>query len=282
MRKIFLFALLLAMISNLAGAQNLSKLFDISDGELLMIPGALTKDGNPVLYLYDDPISILDDNFQVAKKIAPQGDPVEFYLISGEYGAIEPYGNSVMDNCFYLLKDIFGDGYQYLAMNENEDGFGVYNSDNNKIASIDFPAGYERDWEEEDNQAFMAIGKKLYFIVGGFTKKGSDDEEECTAIYSIESNPGSVALVSVAPSAKISPRAPRKGEKVSVSIDSELVGKDCIVNVVSSSGQTVLETRMPEGKSQLDINTSRFSKGVYVVTVSAEGVSKEAAKIIIR
>lgn len=122
----------------------------------------------------------------------------------------------------------------------------------------------------------------MYFIVGGLTKKGSDDDEECTAIYSIESNSGSVALVSVAPSAKISPRTPRKGENVSVSIDSELVGKDCIVNVVSSSGQTVLETRMPEGESQFDINTSRFSKGVYVVTVSAEGVSKEAAKIIIR
>ncbi|MDE6697414.1 MAG: T9SS type A sorting domain-containing protein, partial [Muribaculaceae bacterium] len=162
------------------------------------------------------------------------------------------------------------------------DGFGVYNSDNNKIGSIDFPSGYERDWDDYDKQAFMAIGKRLYFIVGGLTKKGYDDDEECTAIYSIESNPGSVSLVSVAPTAKISPRTPRKGENVCVSIDSELVGKDCLLNVVSSSGQTVLEARIPEGENQFYINTSKFSKGVYVVSVSSEGVSKETAKIIIR
>lgn len=282
MRKTLLLTLLLAMISNLAGAQKLENIIETDDA-LCMTPGALTKDGNPILYLTNevDHFYILDDNFQVVKNITTKSEATIFYLISGEYGAIEPYDSSMVYNGSYLLKDIFGDGYQYLVMNENEDGFGVYNSDNKRIASIDFPAGYERDSYEE-SQAFMAIGKKLYFLVGGLTKKGSDDDEWCTAIYSIGSNPGSVALVSVAPSAKISPRAPRKGENVSVTIDSELVGKDCIVNVVSSSGQTVFETRMPESESQLDINTSRFSKGVYVVTVSAEGVNKEAAKIIIR
>ena len=281
MRKTLLLTLLLAMISNLARAQKLENIIK-TDDVLCMTPGVLTKDGNPVLYLTDeeDHFYILDDNFQVVKNITTKSEATIFYLISGEYGAIEPYGNSMMFNGSYLLKDIFGDGYQYLVMNENEDGFGVYNSDNKRIASIDFPAGYERDGDEK--QAFMTIGKKLYFFVGGLTKRGSDDDEECTAIYSIESNTGSVALVSVAPSAKISPRAPRKGENVSVTIDSELDGKDCIVNVVSSSGQTVFETRMPEGESQLDINTSRFSKGVYVVTISAEGFSKETAKIIIR
>lgn len=153
------------MISNLSGAQKLENIIE-TDDVLCMTPGALTKDGNPFLYLTDeeDHFSILDDNFQVVKKIITHNEPAYFGLISGEYGAIEPYGNDVMDNSFYLLKDIFCDGYQYLAMNEKEDGFGVYNSDNNKIASIDFPAGYERDWEDDDNQVFLAIGKNCILL----------------------------------------------------------------------------------------------------------------------
>ncbi|MDE6380351.1 MAG: T9SS type A sorting domain-containing protein [Muribaculaceae bacterium] len=126
-------------------------------------------------------------------------------------------------------------------------------------------------------------GVRIVSPIGDTFEAVDDDGEEYTYTrLNSGGNAGSVALVSVAPSARVSPRAPRKGENVSVSIDLELVGKDCIVNVVSSSGQTVLETRMPEGESHLNINTSRFSKGVYVVTVSAEAVSKEVAKIIIR
>ncbi|MDE6511704.1 MAG: T9SS type A sorting domain-containing protein [Muribaculaceae bacterium] len=55
-----------------------------------------------------------------------------------------------------------------------------------------------------------------------------------------------------------------------------------MVQVVSASGHTMLAAKLPAGQNQLDIDTSGFPQGMYVVTVSGNGTNKEVAKIIVR
>ncbi|MDE5997912.1 MAG: T9SS type A sorting domain-containing protein [Muribaculaceae bacterium] len=297
MRKFFLISLLLALIPNLAGAQDLSNVVFSPEGNIRMIPGALTKDGNPVLYVlhWDDDdresISILDDDFQVVKKfsIPASHDVMEaINFISGEIGTMEAESDSPIEGGNLLVKDIFGEGYNYMCYPDDANRIHIYDSNNKEISHIDFPKGYtfrdnNEDFRDDEDCAFLTLGKNLYFVIGNLFKIGSEDEDEAvTAFYRIDGFNSNVSLVSIAPSAKIGPRAPRKGEKVTVSVDSDLIATDCMIQVVSASGQTVYDAKIPAGQSQLEISTTGLSKGVYVVTVSAEGVSKEAAKIIIR
>ena len=293
MRKNILLTLFLAVISNLAGAQDLSNMVF---GEVCMIPGALTKDGTPVLYVLDEDdniggISILDEDFQVVEKFsipALNDLMVDINLISGEIGAMQIEYDTPIAGGNMLVKDIFGEGYNYLSYPDDSNRIHIYNSKNKEISHIDFPKGYEHGdsqetFRDDEDCAFLTLGKNIYFVIGNLIKMGSEDEDESyTAFYRIDGLNNDVALISISPSAKVGPRAPRKGEKVTVTVDSELVANDCMVQVVSASGQTVYDAKIPAGQSQLEISTTGFSKGVYVVTVSAAGLSKEAAKIIIR
>lgn len=293
MRKTFFITLLLALISNLAGAQATSNQVYVTDGGIYMIPGALTKDGNAVLYScqYDEDddiarISILDENFQVVEQFTITHDFLEYInLITDELGTKEFGLDGPICGCIVLVKDIFGEGYTYMGWPSETNRIHIYSSDNKEISHIDLPKGYEsRYYLRDEDIAFLSLSNNLYIVIGNLVKSGSneDDESTYTAFYRIDTTNNGVSLVSVAPSAKIGPRAPRKGENVIVTVDSELVENDCMVQVVSASGQTVYDTKIPSGQSQLEISTAGFSKGVYVVTVSAAGVSKEAAKIIIR
>lgn len=212
----------------------------------------------------------------------------EIIFISGEIGPMYNDFDSPIAGGIVLVKDIFGEGYNYMTWPDDANRIHIYNSNNKEISHIDFPKGYENGdseagFQDDEDCAFLTIGKNLYFVIQSLIKIGSEDEDETyTAFYRIDDINNSVKLVSVAPSAKISPRAPRKGENVTVTVDSEMEGKDCIVQVVSASGKSMMEKKIPSGQSNLEISTAGFPKGVYVVTVYSEDVQKEAAKIIIR
>lgn len=283
MRKYFLISLLLAMITDLAGAQTLSNF--VKNGAPCMIPGALTKDGNAVLYMWDydnNIFSILDENFQVVEKFSvPNSDDIldDIHFVFGSLGNIES-DHDLIDNSLALLKDVFAPGYNYMCLSHNEMGIDIYNSENKKVSYIEFPKGYEYEYYVTE-YGFLIMDKYKYFVIKDLSK-GKNDKEQCVAFYRIDNINSSVKLVSVASSAKISPRAPRKGENVTVTVDSEMEAKDCIIQVVSASGKSIMEKKIPSGQSQVEISTDGFPKGVYVVTVYSEDVQKEAAKIIIR
>lgn len=219
-----------------------------------------------------------------------------------EVESIYLYPDSGGDSESYrLTKGIFGDDCHYVMplcqfRNFNEEseysekpgwiyskrwgvrcyyvGLVVYDSSNNEVLTINLPAGYTK-WYDID---FFQMGDKRYLAL-----EGVEDEkgEEYLLVYRLENN-NSVSFVTAAPSSKVSPRNPKRGEKVSVTIDTPVGNGDAMVQVVSASGQTMLSKKIPAGQTQLDIDTSGFSQGMYVVTVSGNGVSKEAAKIIVR
>lgn len=293
MKKSFLITMLFAMISTLAGAQANNEPFGIipigsstNEGDYdftCMIPSALTKDGNAVIYTVNidtGKFTIFDDNFQVTKQftisLSDRYSLAYTLFYSDISGIVDDGGTSSMTGWIFLVKDIFGSGYNYLLWDEVSEEFVVFNSDNQKITSIDAPSGYEIIGGDI---TYLKLGKNVYLVLDMYNKQ---NDYYYTAFYRINDTGNSVSLVSMAPSARISPRVPRKGEKVTVTVGSEMQERNCQVQVVSASGQTVMNSEIPAGQSQLDINTSRLSKGVYVVTVSSEGVSKEAAKIIIR
>ncbi|MDE6343053.1 MAG: T9SS type A sorting domain-containing protein [Muribaculaceae bacterium] len=283
MRKTFILSLLLAVISNLAIAQTYINLIDDGSSSICMIPGALTKDGEAVLYLHDEDkatCSILNEDFKVTDVFSlKHSDNLieDIVIVMGEFGSFDK-DYYFAEEYNFLVKDIFAPGYTYMCYADGGKGIDIYNSDNKKVSSIDFPKGYK---SYDIDASFLILGKKKYFVISNLDKEGSDDSW-ATAFYRIDDNGSNVALVSVAPSAKVSPRSPRKGETVSVTIDDEFAGKNCMVQVVSASGQKVLDAKIPAGQTRLDINTSGLSKGVYAVSVSANGISKEATKIIIR
>ena len=54
------------------------------------------------------------------------------------------------------------------------------------------------------------------------------------------------------------------------------------MQVVSSNGHLMQQTKIPAGQNSLDIDTSRFQQGMYIVNILTEGREREAAKIIVR
>ncbi len=300
MRKSFLISLLMCFLANVAAAQNPTAVIETTDGGVIinMIPAVLTKDGKAELYLchYDigdsewgdlSKFSILDENLQVKQEFSINKSLLDQYelleeiqIISGEIGTMEFEPDLLGNESGYILiKDIFGNGYNFLMLAENE--IKVFDTESKEIAHMNIPAGYEVPYDDSV-YAFLRLGDNIYFKVGLHKDGDSYWEENFIAFYKIDSNGNGVSLVAIAPAAKVSPRAPRKGENVTVTIDPEMINSGCLVQVISASGQTVLESKVPAGQTDLNINTSNFAKGVYVVNVSDNSVTKESAKIIIR
>lgn len=152
-------------------------------------------------------------------------------------------------------------------------GYVVYDSSNNEVARIDLPKGYDG----ESYMTFIRLGEKRYIALDAENADG----EWFNIIYRLDSN-NNVSFVTAAPTSKVWPRNPRRGEKVNVTLDSAVVSDGAIVHVVSAAGQTLFNSKIPSGQTSLDINTSGFQQGMYVVTVSGNGITKEAAKIIVR
>ena len=202
---------------------------------------------------------------------------------------------------YYLTKGIFGDDYHYIMpIYEAKDfenqaeyydkpgwiyqkiwgtryditGFSVYDSSNNEVTSFKLPAGYIGSRYVN----FFQLGDNRYI---GLEDVEDSEGEYYLVIYRLDSD-NKVSFVTAAPTTKVVPRNPKRGERVSLSIDSTVGKEGTMVQVVSASGQTMLKTKLPDGQNQLDIDTSGFSQGMYVVTVAGNGMTKEAAKIIVR
>ena len=225
----------------------------------------------------EDRIRVEADSFYL---IPESGGDSEYYRLSSgifgdDYHYLMPmyksenysYENEYYDKPGWIYEKSWGTRYVQI-------GYTVYDSSNNEVMSFKYPAGYTRGYEPY----FFQMGEKRYI---GIDEVEDAEGNEYLLIYHI-GNDNSVSFVTAAPSSKVSPRNPKRGEKVSVTLDTPVGNGDAMVQVVSTSGRTMLSKKIPSGQTLLDIDTSGFSQGMYVVTVSGNGVSKEAAKIIVR
>ena len=200
------------------------------------------------------------------------------------------------DDVCYLLPEYrkveFNDEYTYEDTDwvyEKEWGyrseiraFKAYDSSGNVVATIEIPDGYDM-YDSEPSIDFFKLNEKRYIAIDDLRKPGTTEYgyDYFTVVYRLDGD-SNVTRVAITPSTKVSPRAPKQGERVTVSFDESSIDSPKTINVVSVSGRNVYRTKLPAGESSIDIDTSRLSQGMYVVTVSADGKNQEAAKIIVR
>ncbi|MDE5793642.1 MAG: T9SS type A sorting domain-containing protein [Muribaculaceae bacterium] len=225
-------------------------------------------------------------------------DPEEVTITSWTMPVDVTYMNYADDHQLYLSRGLFSEEFNYVVTkyeprsfqeekkNGNGEiaykawgtryeltGFDVYDDSGKVLMTFDIPSEYIVRYSD------LYLFKLGYNRFATIPVKDGDDKEY-QIVYRIDAN-NTVSFVTAAPTSKISPRNPKRGENVTVSLDSS-IGEGAMVQVVSASGQIMLNSKIPAGQTQLDINTSGFNHGVYVVNVSNNGSSKEAAKIIVR
>lgn len=198
------------------------------------------------------------------------GDKGYSYLTYGVFGKEICY---IVPTCTKQEYSIETETYKEWGERAFTSGYNVYNTTNELVCSIEVPQGFGGD-----DLYFAEMGGKKIIICELYDY--NDDEVSGTAFYQIDEN-NNVSFVKMT-EPKVSPRNPRQGERVTVSIDEQFAGENVSVNVVSADGQIVMKDTIRNGQSTLDIDTSRFKQGMYVVTVSGKGKTSEAAKIIVR
>lgn len=211
------------------------------------------------------------------------GDIENLYLLQGDGADVGysdlTYGVFGKEICYIVPTftkqeySIETETYKVWGERAISSGYNVYNSTNELVCSIEVPQGFNGG-----RLKFAEMGGKKMIICN--LDDNNDDEVSATAFYQIDEN-NNVSFVKMT-EPKVSPRNPRQGERVTVSIDEQFAGENVSVNVVSADGQIVMKDRIRNGQSTLDIDTSRFKQGMYVVTVSGKGKTSEAAKIIVR
>ncbi len=157
-------------------------------------------------------------------------------------------------------------------------GISVVSENGATVASTKYPAGY---FSNHQPDIYLYDLDDTAFLVVSLHKDDNQYDDDYYLVYELTDGGSSLKMVGTPMSVGVSPRAPRIGENVTVSLG-EPAGKDCFVEVVSSTGRTVLRRKMTAGDTSTSINTADFNKGIYIVTVNGQGNAREAAKIIVR
>lgn len=202
---------------------------------------------------------------------------------------------------YEITKGIFGDDYTYIIPETEmvsfpettfEDGtiygysetmckgFKAMTISGKEITKISFPTGYYQSmiYSSSVEMQFVSTGDKKYILINATIPA---ENKEVTLVYSLDDN-SRASQIAIVPGGKVSPRAPKKGDNVSVSIDDKFKTERCIVNVISSDGRNMIQQEIAPGQTELNFNTSNFPQGLYIVTVTAKGEKLETAKIIVR
>ncbi len=119
------------------------------------------------------------------------------------------------------------------------------------------------------------MSDKMYFV---FSVHNVTYSNYCLLVYTTDGSSAGIKQVAMMPVSKVSPTAPRRGERVTVTLDEQMAAHGAEVRVVGSDGQVMMQSKTAAGQNTLDIPTQRLKQGVYVVTVG----DKEATKIVIR
>ncbi|MDE6299281.1 MAG: T9SS type A sorting domain-containing protein [Muribaculaceae bacterium] len=227
--------------------------------------------------------SIYNENFSLVKSFSlPLGDTYDnaTQLVDINDDGIKSYtfiSRGIFNNEFsYILPSIGNVGnYSNLIT-----GFKVFNPEGVEITSIILPEGYYQNNYVNQIQ-YVSLNGTKYILVGGCSRLNDTSyNTEYTVVYNLDtlSRATQIALLE---NIHISPRTPRKGETVTVSLNDEGQSEGCVVNVVASDGRTLIQKNIPAGENTFTFNTAGFPQGLYIVTTSAKEGKAEAAKIIV-
>ncbi|MDE5887015.1 MAG: T9SS type A sorting domain-containing protein [Muribaculaceae bacterium] len=169
------------------------------------------------------------------------------------------------------------DSYKGWGTQTKVKGFVVYDTNQKLVQTISFPANHYQSPDDNSISYVVLSGKKYIFI----KTSNSDETEAYCLIYRLEGQ-NKLNLVATAPIGKVSPRAPRQGEMVTVEIDERFSNEKCLVNVVSSDGRNFIQETINPGENSITFNTSNLPQGIYVVNISGKIGKIETSKIIVR
>lgn len=154
-------------------------------------------------------------------------------------------------------------------------GFKVESESGSVVAEINAPAGYVfYDYYPDlfimNQKSFLIIemhdlGRTSYFY----------------GIYEIDSENASVKMVGAPHRVSVNPTTPRRGTLVNVDLGNP-ANEGCKIVVTSTSGRTVMTKAVEPGSMGTTIDTARFERGMYIVTVTDGKTIRENTKIIIR
>ncbi|MDE6577426.1 MAG: hypothetical protein K2J82_05955 [Muribaculaceae bacterium] len=228
--------------------------------------------------------SIYDENFSLVKSFSlPLGDTYDNITEVVEINddgtkSYNPVTRGIFNNEFnYILPSTENVGSQYNLIK----GFKVFNTEGVEITSITLPEGYYQNQYVNQIQ-YVSINGTQYIMVGNCSRPNdTSDNNYYTIVYRLDAltRATQIALLE---NTRISPRTPRQGETVTVSLNDDIKSKGCVVNVVASDGRTMIQRNLPAGETTFSFNTAGFPQGMYVVTTAGKKGKTEAAKIIVR
>lgn len=155
-------------------------------------------------------------------------------------------------------------------------GFRIESQDGTVITTIKYPSGlYGSNYV--DPYLYMMNNNNYLFI----ELSNIDNSAGYYMAYEIDKSNASINAVDAPRHIKINPTMPQLGTNVNITFDSP-TETSCKVIVTSVSGKTVYVQNVEAGTTSASINTARFEKGMYIVTVHDGKSSHENTKIIIR
>lgn len=159
-------------------------------------------------------------------------------------------------------------------------GFKVVNDNGAVVAEVNLPN--DLFISEDRNMCAYFFNNKKYLKLTGYKY---DDNHHYRSyysiIYEINSANSSIKIVGEPKRVSVNPTTPLRGAIVTVTLD-ETVTNLSNVRVISTSGQVMLSQKICPGERELHIDTGRFERGVYIVTVEDGKTVRESSKIIVR
>lgn len=159
---------------------------------------------------------------------------------------------------------------KYLAIT----GFKVVSENGNTVATMNFPSGM---YGYGDPQLFITSAGNFLIVV-----LNNDSGERFVVTYKVENSGSGIRQIGspVQCGMKVNPTAPTRGSLVNVSFAPAESGTR--LNVVGTDGRCVFQCALDEGVTSSQIETGRFSSGIYVVVLEDSKGTRESCKIIIR
>lgn len=156
-------------------------------------------------------------------------------------------------------------------------GFKVESENGTTVATVNLPTGFYFNYGLEDID-LIDLGDKYYLSISDVRNA---DGDYYTIMYSVDPSATSVQSVAAPILTRVAPTAPKQGTPVNVDLGTEAKA-NTTVTVTSTTGRTMMRCNIEPGNRHATIDTSRFQKGVYLVTVSDGKTTREATKIVIR
>lgn len=185
------------------------------------------------------------------------------------------------DNYEYLVEEIayqekviqYSDDFRRIWKGYMPSGFSIKNDKGETLGRVSV-TGIE--------SIFLAdLGDKHYIGVYVSEKSGDNYIYE-TKWYKVNTTANATALVPVANiPISVSPRMARRSQPVTVTVPAQ-AGTQRIVTVVSTTGRVLLTRTLSPETDSLNIDTTDFAKGVYIVNVTCGTSVTENCKIVIQ